>query len=470
MNTLVLRLFVVTLFGALLSACGSGDGGGVASGGTGGTGISFGTVTDFGSIFVNDVEFSTSGATITRDDIEIAENELRKGMIVEVQGSIASGTSGTASRVEVEEAVRGPVESKTGTASAGTLVVLGQTVHVDDTTRFDNNVPDFDSISAGMPLEVHGQRNADGEIAATFIEKKDPPVVFSVRGTVAAHNAGTLTFTIGGLTVNYTGAATNDMPAGSWDGLFVEVKGSACAGTPVCGTLTATKVEPDGLDLDDAAQAEIEGFVTALTTTSDFTVNSTRVRTTGSTIFSGGLQSEIAVGVKLEVEGSLANGVLTATEVEFEDSVKLESNAIVSGSTIALEGLPDVTVTANAFTEFKDTAATASDLGPLNNRNLRVRGRASGTTVIATEIEDRGPADLGADVVLQGAVDSAADPDITILGVTADTTAITQFQDVNDNPVTRAQFFAGLSVGTLVKLQGRLSGSAVTWEEAEFED
>jgi uncharacterized protein DUF5666 len=472
---------IAAILSILLAVSGCGGGGDmVAGGGTGGTGVSFGTVTDFGSIFVNGVEFSTNGATIRRDDISISENELRKGMTVEVQGSISSSTSGVATSVTVEEAVRGPVESKTGTANAGTLIVLGQTVLVDDTTLFDNNVPDFAGISAGNVLEVHGLRRANGDIAASFIERKTAPVVFVVRGTTANHNSGAQTFTVGALTVNYGGAIINDMPAPSgsnWNNLFVEVKGTACAGNPVCGTLTATKVEPEGLGMANATKAEIEGFVTALVSTSDFTVNSQRVVTNGSTVFAGGLQSEIVVGTKLEVEGSLAGGVLTATKVKFKESVRIESNATVTGSTITLDGLPGITVTANAFTEFKSTAATAANLAPLNGRNVRIRGRASGaTSVIATEIEDRGPSIPNGDVILQGSASNVSNPTFAILGVTVDTTGLAadKFGDVNDNPVGAAAFFSALSNGVLVKAKGRLPAvnalAAGSLREVELED
>ncbi|HSH07907.1 MAG TPA: DUF5666 domain-containing protein, partial [Burkholderiales bacterium] len=126
--TLFWRVALAAALSFTLAACG---GGGV-DGGTGGTGVSSGTVTKFGSIFVNGVEFSTSGATFRRDDNPSSEGELKIGMNVEVRGSIASSTSGTATLVEVEEAVRGPLEAApTGTPSTGaTLVVLGQTVHV----------------------------------------------------------------------------------------------------------------------------------------------------------------------------------------------------------------------------------------------------------------------------------------------------------------------------------------------------
>jgi len=471
-----------------LAACGGG-GSSTAGGGIGGSGISYGAVTQFGSIFVNGVEFNTSGAAITKDDSSIPESELRLGMTVEVRGSIDSEVSGNATQVRVEEAVRGPVESApSGTASAGTLVVLGQMVHVDDTTRIDNSLPGFADIHAGDILEVHGQRQPDGSISATFIERS-VETLFVVRGTAAGHDANAKTFSIGALTVMYDGmTAIGDMPApagNNWDGLFVEVKGSACAATPVCGRLTATSVEPAGLSVDDAAKAEIEGFVTALTSTSDFTVNAQRVQTTTSTIYAGGLKDEIVAGAKLEVEGTLAGGILTASKVEFKEGVKIESNATVVGSTITLEGLPDISVTANAFTTFKNTSATASNLAALDGRNVRIRGRASGASaVIATEIEDHGPADPAGDVILQGSVAKAdvISPTFKILGLTIDTSNLSQgeFKDVNENPVAggSTEFFNVLAAnGGLVKAKGRLpvapNGNVLaadTLKEVELED
>ena len=473
-----------------VSSCGGGGGGDVASGGTGGTGISAGSITGFGSVFVNGVEFFTSGAVIRRNDSSIAETELRKGMVVEVEGSIASSTSGTATTVTVEEAVRGPVESKTGTASAGTFVVLGQTVRVDDTTLFDNNVPNFGSVTVGDLLEVHGHRKNDGSIAASFIERKAAPVEFVVRGTVANHNnnASPPTFMIGALTVDYSGGVTiNNMPAASgsnWNNLFVEVKGVTCTGIPpgpACGTLKAQKVEPEGLALADANQAEIEGFVTAQISMSDFTVNFQRVLVGSATIFVGGLPSEIVPGVELEVEGSLAGGVLSATKVRFKDGVKLESNASVSGSTISLDGLPNITVTVNAFTRFEGTTATDVTLAPLHNRNVRIRGRASGaTSVIATEIEDKAPTNPNADVIVQGFVNKAdvANPIFKILGVTVDTSLLndpTDFLGVNDQPIGRAGFFNALTPnGGLAKARGKLPATnavaAGSLKEIELED
>jgi len=471
---LILSLFGI---GVLLGGCSGGTGGTGVNNPPAGTDVSSGAVTDFGSIFVNGVEFSTNGASILRDDVPVNENELRRGMVVNVRGSINSSTSGSATTVFVEEAVRGLVESKSGTANAGTFVVMGQSVRADDSTLYDNNVPDFASISAGHLMEVHGYRLVDGTIMATFIERKTAPVVYSVRGTVAGHNAGTQSFTVGALTVNYGGAIIGDMPAPSgsnWNSLFVEIKGSTCLGSPVCGTLTASKVEPNGLGVNDAGRAEIEGYVTALSSTSDFTIGTQHVVTNGSTVFSGGLQSEIVLGIKLEAEGTLSGGILTASKVSFRDNIRFESDiaSIDAGAgTLTLVGLPGITVAVNSFTEF-DGSGSPSSLGDFAvSDHVRIRGRlASGNTVIASDVEKRS-ADTR--VILQGPVGSVSNPSVVILGVTVNTTGIADgsFHNVNDGYLGRAAFFATVVPNMLVKARGDLGmGGTVTWDQIELED
>src|SRR5712664_719020 len=429
-------LFGLLLFGSLfaLASCG---------GGTGGAGVtgSFGTITDFGSVFVNGVEFSTSGATIVLDGNPATESNLRVGMVVTVSGS-RSGSSGSATRIEVDDAVKGLVEAK---VDPNHWTVMGQTVLVDDRTRFENNV----QPGVGEFAEVHGLVVADGTISGGFIEKKNTPFpAFEVKGFVKNHSDASKTFDIGALTVTYSNATINDMPnpaTTSWNGLLVEAKGSTCTGTaPVCGTLTASKVEPNGPQMREADEFEIEGFVTSLTSTGDFVVGNHRVVTTGSTRFEGGIASDIAVGVKLEVEGVLSGGVLTASKVEFGDSIKLEADIAVLGvNSFTLSGLPRVTVTVNGLTQFNNVANFA---GLANGDHLRIRGRASSSnTVIATEVEKRSPDPR---VELQGPIQSitGASPNqiVTIIGVAVNTTGVV-FEDVN-----RVTFFAQAMVGTLV--------------------
>jgi uncharacterized protein DUF5666 len=457
-------LFGPLLFGTLfaLAGCGSGTGG---SGVTG----TFGTITGFGSVFVNGVEFSTSGATIVRDDNPATESNLRVGMVVMVSGS-RSGSSGSATRIEVDDAVKGFVEAK---LDANHWTVMGQTVLIDDQTRFENNV----QPGVGEFAEVHGLVVSDGTISGGFIEKENGPPfpLFEVKGFVKNHNDAAKTFQIGSLTVNYNGAIINDMPnpaMTSWNGLLVEAKGATCSGNPVCGTLTASKVEPNGPQMRDADEFEIEGFVTSLASTSDFVVGNQRVVITGSTRFEGGIASDIAIGVKLEVEGVLSGGVLTASKIEFGDSVRLEGDvANLGASSFGLNGLTGITVTANGLTQFQGGINGLGDLA--NGNHVQVRGRlGSGANVIAIEI-DRLSIASDSRVELQGPIQSitGSSPSqiVTILGVGVNTAGVV-FQDVNDSVIARDAFFARAVVGSLVKARGSLSGATVTWSEIELED
>lgn len=443
-------------------------------GGTGGTGMtgstpttSFGTITDFGSVFVNGVEFSTDGATITLDGNPVTQNDLRRGMVVTVSGS-RSGNSGSAARIEVDEAVKGFVEAKT---DANHWTVMGQTVLVDDQTRFENNV----QPGVGDFAEVHGLVVADGTISGGFIEQRSAPFpAFEVKGFAKNHNDASKTFDIGALTVNYSSATINDMPnpaTTSWNGLLLEAKGSICTGTaPVCGTLTASLVEPNGPQMQDAADFEVEGFVTKINSPTDFVVGGQRVVTTTSTLFEGGVAGDIAVGVELEVEGVLAAGVLTASKVEFGDGVGLEGDVANLGvGSFGLNGLPGIVVTANGLTEFQGGISGLSGLA--NGDHVRVRGRlGSGTTVIASEIEKLSP---DSRVELQGTIQTitGASPNqvVTMLGVGVNTAGIV-FQDVANSVITRDAFFARAVVGTLVKARGTLGGGVINWSEMELED
>jgi hypothetical protein len=468
----------------LLGGCGSGGGG--ASPGTGvagGSAAATGSITGFGSVFVNGKKFETSKASFIVDDQPGSQNDLKLGMMVEVRGSF-SGNDRSASSVQQKDAVEGLVQSVA--ADGLSLVVMGQTVLVDNTTfiddNIDNSVPnpnrDIRKLAAGIDsVEVNGHIRPDGVIQATFIEKKPAGTVTpEVRGFVKNHNDGAKTFQIGNLTVKYATALISDMPnptanAGTaWNGLFVEVKGTNFNATTT--TLVATKVEPENQGVQQADEFEVEGFVTQVIGPGDFFIGTTHVQTTANTEFRGGTIDEIVVGVKLSAEGRLANGVLTAKEIKFEDSVRLEGNIAdinLVSKTFTITGLPGVTVSVNSQTEFRTNGGNnitgLNDL--LAGDHVRVRGRAgSSNSVIATRVEQR---QVDNDVDLQGPVQAVSDPNLTILGVTVDTTGV-EFEGLDDGVIGRTAFFNNVKVGTLVKMEGRLNGSAVAWRKAELED
>ena len=465
----LLRKFLLIGAMLLVASCGSGGGGdNVASGGIGGTGISAGAITGFGSVFVNGVEFDSSGASITVNGVPASESELKVGMVVTVLGTI-NGNTGTAATVTAEDVVQGPVEQ---VVDANTLIVLGQTVTVDENTGLDNNVLPV----AGDLVEIYGFVKDKGLIAGTLVETKAALAEFGVTGFVENTNA--TTFTIGALTINYSAADTSGLPGGApSDGLMVEVKGSNLLG-PV-GELIAAKVELAGLGLANASEAEVEGFVTDdANAPGEFTLGNQLVQTTASTQFEGGTPGDIAVGVKLEVEGALVNGVLIAREVEFRDDIKLESDVASVGTApdrLTLTGLTGITVTVDGLTDIEGNANRFADIAV--GDHVRIRGRrTAGGVVLATRLEERS---ADTTLILQGPVDAVpapADPNVSILGVTVDTTPIAddQFQGFDGAAVGRASFFdpvTGVAAGDLVKAQGRVDAiGTVSWEEIELED
>ena len=127
-----------------LSGCGGGGGGGggdnqVSGIDRGGITIAQGPINGFGSVIVNGVRYSTTGATITIDDQPGTESDLRVGQVVRVEGRLdAGGATGTATRISYDDDVEGPIESID--VAAGTLVVLGQTVKVGASTSFDDRI------------------------------------------------------------------------------------------------------------------------------------------------------------------------------------------------------------------------------------------------------------------------------------------------------------------------------------------
>lgn len=471
-----IRKLVTWIAGAAalaLAACGGGGssggigGTGGGGGGIGGTGVAYGTITAFGSVWVNGVEYSTGSTTFKTDDHPnggATQGDLRIGMVVRVDGSVSGKRADT---ITVDDAVKGFVEQ---VIDANRMVVMGQTVQIDNLTKFDNNVVPVQ----GDRVNVYGLVAGDGVIAAGFIEKKAtaPTPPFAVKGLVKNQNTAAQTFQVGTLTVQYAGATVGDMPAGPWNGLQVDVKGSACSGTaPVCGTLVATKVEPAGAKVADAPEAEVEGIVSAVTA-SGFTIGNQVVATTASTRYEGGVFGDIAVGTKLEVEGSITGGVLTATKVSFRDSIRLEGDILTkdnAAGTLTLSGLPGVTVSVNALTDYKGGPTFANLSAP---NHLRIRGRpGAGNTVIVTELEQRSTTS-DSRVILQAPATSVSAPSLTLLGITVDTTSVSDnnFHDVTDAPIGRAAFFTAAKVGTLVKARGTNSAGIVTWDQMELEN
>ena len=374
----------------LLAGCGGGGSAGPSSGGTGVGPTSFATghISGFGSIIVNGVRFDDSAALVTDDDGNGSSRDaLKLGMSVEIHGGSISddgkGPRAAATEIRHGAELRGPVSAVDATAR--TLVVLGQTVRVLDTTVIDERlVGGFAGIAVGAVLEVHGTLDAaTGVYTATRLEPTGSGDGFRIRGIVSNLDSVAKTFSIGPALISYAGVAP--VPANLANGALIRVRLQT---VQVAGAWVATKI--DGMDQrpDDVGEVELEGAITAFTSKTSFSVNGLPVDATNAVFGDGTL----ALGVKVEVKGSAVNGVVIATRVSVEDEQEEHDKgfelhgAIVSIDTVAKTFvLREVKVSyAGPGIEYRG----GSEAGLAVGVKLEVKGKlsADGTMLLAERI------------------------------------------------------------------------------------
>lgn len=506
------ELLSVSALALLLAACGGGSsssgtpgggtggggtGGGTGGGGTGGGGtgggpifgidaggLAYGVITSFGSVIVNGVRYDTASTDVFVNGVPAAANDLRVGDVVAIQGELdTDGVNGTARVIRADSVIEGEVESID--LATGVIVVLGQVVDISPNTSFDDDfVPrNLEGLAVGMRVEIDGLIGAEGRIKATRIEREDDDD-FEVRGIVADLDTAASTFRINDLVVDYSGAELEDFPPGGIsNGDLVEVEGDVFQD----GVLAADEVDFEGdflrqlcsNDDDDDCGVEVEGFISRFDSAADFDVGGVRVAANAATVYEDGTVADLALGRKVEVFGEVAtDGTLTALKIEFEDDDSpIEIDAGVSSvdganNVITLLG---IRVQVDARTKLEDfSSAIAFPFRPEDIQvgdRLEIAGRPIDSAVadiLATKIERED--DTDEEVELTGFVSDFTAPNFSILGVTIQTGADTEFEGRNGD-VSSAEFFAELQVGDLVEVEGvQLAETVIAAEEVELEN
>ena len=430
-----------------------------------------GTITGFGSVIVNGVRYDTSSASFTIDGQPGTESDLTVGQVIVVKGTLnQDGTTGTADSVAFDDAVEGPIESID--VPNNSMVVLGQTVFVNGDTSYEDDInpADLTGLSVGDVVEVSGYLDANGDIVATYVELEDMSSGFEVTGIAQNVDTTAMTLTIGALVVDYSGAMVEDFPNGMPENdQLVEAEGTTLGAG---GELIATELEFKGNDVefDDGDDVEIEGLITRFASATDFDVNGIPVTTTGSTQYEGGTSADLALNVKVEVEGEAnASGVIVADKVEFEQEGELEIAGLVEDVQSDRLTVLGIEILVNIQTEFKDETSQQIqnfDIGDVNVGDyVETRAYDDMGSITATRLErDEDPGE----VELRGIAENVADPNFTILGVTVQTNANTDFEE-NDLPILRDDFF-NRAPGSLVEAKGQLQGGIIIADEVELED
>jgi hypothetical protein len=129
----------------------------------------------------------------------------------------------------------------------------------------------------------------------------------SYKGTVTSIDSAQ-SFSVDGIPVDTS--ASNAVPQGLTTGTRVEIQGEM-----VNGRLQARRVELDDdsdLDDDNTDPNELEGRVTAYSGPTRFSVD-------GIAVDASAVPSTLAVGMRVEIYGTMTNGTMVASRIEIED-------------------------------------------------------------------------------------------------------------------------------------------------------
>ena len=497
-NRKVFPCLYILLVSAIVVACGGG-GGTLAGGGIGGTGITSGTVTGFGSVYVNGVEYFMENTTLDIDDDfyqeSVSEDNfnledvLDVNMVVTVVWEENPDGTYTATSVAFDEEVEGPVATGSLTIEdldtrTRSFMVLGVEVIVArESTSFVGWPGDgFELVSEGDVVEVSGFYDANGILRATRVEKEDDLQLnaeIEVKGVVEGYTSGDAEFGLGDITIIIGGA---DLPQGFGNGETVEVHGVVENAAPVTIVATEIEIEDGGYGDTGDATVSLEGIVTAFSSISSFEVNGQLVDATGAVFEPASLESTLGVDDRVDVEGMIDNGVLLASAVEGRgDEVVI--NAIVAETSVidglimleVVAGEPVVTVRESVDTEYEDerdgfSLSGIAELVPGDYLQLEAiidgYGELVANEVVRDEpdnIELQGPADI------PGTAGDHISGELVVLGVTVQTDSETEFENEHDDDISGSEFYAQVQNGDLVRFSDEWPADGVA-EKVQFEN
>lgn len=476
------RVALMAAAAMIMAACGGSDSsppppdGGVQPG-TMSTVV--GTISSFGSVIVNGVKFDDSSAAVTMDGAVAGRDRLRLGMVVQIRGRIRGDGTGTADSIRYEDCVEGPITAMNQVQN--TLTVLGQTVHVDDGTVFDGvTLRDMNSFSVGDTVEVSCVPDStNNRFQAMRMERKGTFVngvtEMEVKGPVANLNLAAGTCTIGGLTVNFAGIGAPERPAGLANGMLVEAGGRGYAN----GVLTADRLrdrDRDRIQTPDGDGIEVEGYVSDFVSITSFKVNGQVVNASSATIRNG-TAADILNGVRVEVEGSMASGILVARVViiKLQTNVRVEAGMQAKDAALATITLLGRAIKVTAETRLTDRLGNVNQPAAITLAALNVGDRLEvlaykdgSANLVATQVE-RTAADQR--VVVKGPADSKVPVTaIRLAGFDIATGASTRYRDESGNLIDAVSFYNLVqtppALPTMVHAQGVVAGLAVNTVDA----
>ncbi|HEY8881262.1 MAG TPA: DUF5666 domain-containing protein [Roseateles sp.] len=210
-------------------------------------------------------------------------------------------------------------------ASAKTFTLLGTTVQWGDATKVSPDGKSLANLVAGVTVTVEGSYSAStGVFTATGVTVVNTTgAVRTIGFSGIAFNVTDTSLQIGSYTMQVT-PNTALLPAGTKladivNGSRLSVKVSV-SGTEGNVKLTAISIELQKPEKDEAGNEYVylAGLIGDFVSSANFKVGSQKVDASGSNVsFIDGTAAKLANGAKVEIKGSVKDGVLIARQVHF---------------------------------------------------------------------------------------------------------------------------------------------------------
>ena len=286
------------------------------------------------SDFVSAARFRVLGVMVDASTARLSglAGALGNGALVEVEGRFAQGLL-VADLVEVKAGVQQPAAPQATTlAGLVTDFVAVSSFRVRDQT-VDASAAAFTGgtsadLANGRGVEVTGVVSGNVLVAGAVVFTTPPtsegtrlhvdgaiesyvsPASFRVNGQAVAAGAGTA----------FYGGTAADLA----DGRLVVVDGVVSG-----GVLAAASIEFK--PRDSGSTVSLAGAITDFVSPVNFRVNNQAITTTAATVYEEGSATSLANGRLVEIEGRLADGVVTASRVHFSDPRRPGEDAEVEG-------------------------------------------------------------------------------------------------------------------------------------------
>ncbi|MGB1254466.1 MAG: DUF5666 domain-containing protein [Thiolinea sp.] len=446
----------------LLGGCIEGAGTQLADG-IGGTGITMGRLTGFGSVYVNGIHFNTDNAQFIRDGASAdSQSDFNIGEIIRVEGTVnADRKTGIASKVIYSDVLEGSV---TRVADGHILKIMEQMVITDQLTVF-HGFKRLADLKIDNIVEVSGYTDANGNIKATSIkllsEAYESGAILEIEGTVSQLNVAAQTFKINDLTVHYSQAQLIDLThAELRNGIYLAVTTNQEINASIM-------IAAELIKLDDALEKgviyEIEGLVSYFLATGYFEVDGFPVSTNEDTTFENGTAADIDEDSLLIVTGTAnAQGIIVAESVILIDySTEIYMETTISAVDQASQTIKVLGQTVNVDTHTLLSDDTTDDFVVLNLTQFAV-GTPVYIVVYRDQNDDYSASRLSKitpidSTYLSGQIENLdiAQGQFTLFRQNITSNASTLFLDENFNELSQQEFFNRVDDETQISVNGQ---------------